>query len=235
VGLTSPTSPHPASDPSVSSAESSATQDVFFNETSTPSTVQRDIASPVGTTSSVGPDQVASVSPPPAQFGIIPSLTLSSVVALTGFIVPSITPTNSTRSGDASAAERRQAGQGVPEPETFALPATSPGRDIEPVEVQAENSLQNAVSWLADSLPLDLNALDEALGRCLNQLGSAENTLSEFVENDGVWPWLTVAAIAATASVAAASWHQRSRAHPSSLILGDGTAFAPYDEPGARL
>jgi hypothetical protein len=239
IGLSPPTvpaaKPHQTSGYSGSSADDSASPDFFFNVTSSPSAVPRDSAQLLGTGLSTGTDQLASVNPPVAQLGIVQAVAPPSVVVSTRIIVPSATTTDSASSVAASGVRRQQAGQGPAELDTLGPPATLAGAWIERARVEANDSLQNAASWLAESLPLDLIALDEALRRCLCRLDSTESMLADLVENDGVWPWLTVAAVASSATALAASWRKRNRTHSPALVVGDGLAYASYDEPGARL
>jgi hypothetical protein len=75
---------------------------------------------------------------------------------------------------------------------------------------------------LAESLPIDLGALDRAIEQCLGRVDAMGDTLAELLGNEGAWPWVAGAVAVTVAGAAAHSWVRRSRVIPLALADGEG-------------
>jgi hypothetical protein len=102
--------------------------------------------------------------------------------------------------------------------------ATQRENDSGDVETRATEGGQESDAVLAESLPIDLAALDRALDHCLGQLDAVGDTLADLLKSDGAWPWLAAAVVASTAGAVALAWRRRDRFGP--LAVGEGT-FSP--------
>jgi hypothetical protein len=87
---------------------------------------------------------------------------------------------------------------------------------------------------LAESLPIDLTALDRAIDQCLGQIDAMGDTLSELLGSDGAWPWLAGAVVASAAGAMAHWWGQRSRYRPFAMVNGEGTLSSWFLESISR-
>jgi hypothetical protein len=87
---------------------------------------------------------------------------------------------------------------------------------------------------LANTLPIDLTALDRAIEHCLNGLDATDNASSELLGSDGAWPWLTLALVAATAFLVAEKWRQKTQYRPVALAGDEGTTTSWLFESAAR-
>jgi hypothetical protein len=75
---------------------------------------------------------------------------------------------------------------------------------------------------LAETLPIDLRALDRAIEQCLGRVDAMGDTLVELLGNEGAWPWVAGAVAVTVAGAAAHSWVRRSRVVPLTLVDGEG-------------
>ena len=80
---------------------------------------------------------------------------------------------------------------------------------------------------LAESLPIDLAALHQAVDRSLGQLASTGDTLADLLEGDGALHWLAGVAAIAAAGAAAHYWQGRSRLRTLALLRGEA-AFSSW-------
>jgi hypothetical protein len=104
------------------------------------------------------------------------------------------------------------------------------GSDPSDPAISGVNSLPRTDGLLAESLSIDLTALDRAIEHCLDQLDAVGDTLTDLLGSEGVWPWL-VGALAVTAAGAAAhSWVRRSRFDPLALANGEGATTSWFLE-----
>jgi hypothetical protein len=84
------------------------------------------------------------------------------------------------------------------------------------------SSPQGVEGVLAQSLPIDLTALDRAIDQCLGQIDAMGDSLAELLTSDGAWPWLAGAVVASAAGAMAHWWGRRSRYRPLTLVDGEG-------------
>jgi hypothetical protein len=103
--------------------------------------------------------------------------------------------------------------------------ATQRGSDSGDVETRATDRGQESDAVLAESLPIDLAALNRALDHSLGQLDAIGDTVAGLLTSDGAWPWLAAAVVVSTASVVAVAWRRRDRFGP--LAVDEGT-FSPW-------
>jgi hypothetical protein len=87
---------------------------------------------------------------------------------------------------------------------------------------------------LAESLPIDLTALDRAIDQCLGQIDAMGDTLAELLGSDGAWPWLAGAVVASAAGAVAHWWGRRSRYRALTLANGEGTLSSWFLESISR-
>jgi hypothetical protein len=95
------------------------------------------------------------------------------------------------------------------------------------VTADGANPFAKLGALLTESLPIDLQALHRAVDRSLGQLASTGDTLADFLEGDGVLPWLAGAAAISAAGAAAHYWQGRSRLRPPALPDGEA-AFSSW-------
>jgi len=98
---------------------------------------------------------------------------------------------------------------------------------LAPQNVGDHGSLVDAYSQavedlLAESLPIDLKALDQAIERYLSQIGNLGDSLAGLLVNDEVLVGLGGAMAALAAGAVVFEWQRRSRSHPVSLVDGEG-------------
>jgi hypothetical protein len=84
---------------------------------------------------------------------------------------------------------------------------------------------------LAESLPIDLTALDRAIAHCLDQIDAMGDTLTDLLGSEGAWPWLAGALVVTAAGAAAHSWVRRSRFDPLAPANGEGATTSWFLEP----
>jgi hypothetical protein len=108
------------------------------------------------------------------------------------------------------------------------------GSDLDHHWDRGTSSLQGVEGMPAESLPIDLTALDRAIDQCLGQLDAMGDSLAELLGSDGSWPWLAGAVAASAAGAMAHWWGRRSRYRPLALVDGEGTLSSWFLESISR-
>jgi hypothetical protein len=81
---------------------------------------------------------------------------------------------------------------------------------------------QAAEDLLAESLPIDLKALDQAIEHYLGQIDALGDHLAELLVSDGMWVGLGGVMAAVATGAVVYEWQRRSRSCPFSLVDGGG-------------
>jgi hypothetical protein len=102
-------------------------------------------------------------------------------------------------------------------------PPSLGGRDPSELAGEGMNTPPQAEGLLAESLPIDLVALDRAIEQCLGRIDAMGRTLTDLLDSEGAWPWLVGAVVVTAAGAAAHSWVRRSRLDPLALANGGGS------------
>jgi hypothetical protein len=100
-------------------------------------------------------------------------------------------------------------------------PPSLTGSDPNDLANPGINDPPRADGVLAESLPIDLAALDQAIEHCLGRIDAVGERLSELLASEGVWPWLAGTVIVAAAGAVAQSWVRRSRFDPLARAGGE--------------
>ena len=74
---------------------------------------------------------------------------------------------------------------------------------------------------LAESLPLDLAKLDQAIQHYLDQIDGVSDILADLMAGDGPHPWLMGAAVTCVAVVVARRYARRRRSEPVLTLCGE--------------
>jgi hypothetical protein len=108
------------------------------------------------------------------------------------------------------------------------------GSDLDHHRDLGISSPQGVEGVLAQSLPIDLTALDRAIDQCLGQIDAMGDSLAELLRSDGAWPWLAGAVVASAAGAMAYWWGRRSRYRPLTLVHGEGMLSSWFLESISR-
>jgi hypothetical protein len=117
---------------------------------------------------------------------------------------------------------RYNGAQGTPPRRGGVEPPSLVGSDPSDLASPGISSPQNFNDVLAESLPIDLRALDRAIEQCLGRIDAMGDTLVELLGNEGAWPWVAGAVVVTVAGAAAHSWVRRYRVDPLALANGEG-------------
>lgn len=143
----------------------------------------------------------------------------------------SVAAPGSPDEGDPTPTARQAAAQGGSPRHVGVEPPSLVGRDPSDVTNHGSVPPSRAGDLLAESLPIDFRALDEAIDHCLDRIESMGDALSDLLATEGAWPWLAGTAIVAAASSTAHAWVRRSRPDPLALSDGDGSMSSWFLEP----
>jgi hypothetical protein len=139
-----------------------------------------------------------------------------------------------TDQGGAPRGHQRNGGQGE-NSNPLRVAGTMPhGGDQGIHNVLGSNSQQGVEGVLAETLPIDLTALDRAIDHCLGQIDDMGETLGDLLGADGAMPWLAGAVIASAAGAAAHWWGRRARYRPLTVVNGEGTISSWFLESISR-
>jgi hypothetical protein len=95
-------------------------------------------------------------------------------------------------------------------------------------------SPQGVEGILAETLPIDLTALDRAIDQCLGRIDAMGDTLGDLLGADGAWPWLAGAVVASATGAMAHWWGRRARFRPFAVVNGEGTLSSWFLESISR-
>ena len=188
------------------------------------------------------------------QAGVEPTATPGNLASLIGTLGPALAPSGGslvamapgglpgpraihaslTEPDESPESRPHYAGQGVNLNPSVVLPGArkggSPGGSAE-TPAPAE---QDVFGRLAESLPIDLTALDRAFEHCLGQIDAMGETLADLMESDGAWPWLMAGVVATTAGTVAFIRSRKNGSDPLALTTGDGTTSSWFLESLSR-
>jgi hypothetical protein len=164
-----------------------------------------------------------------AVLGPVPSLVATANPS------PNTATTAPSGVGDRLPPGSRHVGQGGDaDSQGFAAASDSGGVPTEPGHPGSE-SPRSPLAALADSLPVDVNALHQAFDHCFEHIDAMGNDLADLLGSDGAWPWLAGVLAVTTASAAAGYWQRRSRFDPIATAGAEGMGSPWFFEPTIRV
>jgi len=92
----------------------------------------------------------------------------------------------------------------------------------EAAETGPEGGEPRELDWLAEALPINVGAIDQAIQDYLGRFEELGGAVSDLLTGEGVTPWLMGAAIASAGFLAARRMSQKARPEP--LLFAGGEA-----------